>query len=153
MEQYLKQFANHAAYQAAESSLDTPNVSYCVQEGELHYNSQTADPTLLYLRYDQTNDKYIIVDYLGKLLKDSSSNTYLFRVDNTRGYRTYDYIASIDPTEISYYTNLWGTSDLTISCTSHDSESSQPPYEWYDSWWTFSGTTYHAGIFLSDVES
>lgn len=38
MNDHLKQFANHAAYQAAESSLDTPNVSLCVSEGDVHYN-------------------------------------------------------------------------------------------------------------------
>ena len=38
MNDHLKQFANHAAYQAAESNLDKPNVSLCVSEGEVHYN-------------------------------------------------------------------------------------------------------------------
>ena len=38
MLKYIKQFANHTAYQSAESSLDKPNVSLCVQEDEVHYN-------------------------------------------------------------------------------------------------------------------
>jgi hypothetical protein len=38
MEQYIKLFANHAAYEAVENNLDKPNVSLCVQENEVHYN-------------------------------------------------------------------------------------------------------------------
>ena len=34
---YLKKFENHAAYAAAESGLILPNVSLCVQEGDVHY--------------------------------------------------------------------------------------------------------------------
>ena len=35
---YLRKFENHAAYEAAESSLVLPNVSLCVNENEVHYN-------------------------------------------------------------------------------------------------------------------
>ncbi|MBO6254846.1 MAG: hypothetical protein J6O49_14565 [Bacteroidaceae bacterium] len=35
---YLREFTNHAAYEAAESSLIKPNVSLCAQENEVHYN-------------------------------------------------------------------------------------------------------------------
>lgn len=38
---YLKKFDNHAAYEAAESSLILPNVSLCEQENEVHYNPST----------------------------------------------------------------------------------------------------------------
>ena len=34
---YLKLFENHTAYEAAESGLILPNVSYCVNENEVHY--------------------------------------------------------------------------------------------------------------------
>lgn len=34
---YLRKFDNHAAYEAAESSLVLPNVSLCVNENEVHY--------------------------------------------------------------------------------------------------------------------
>lgn len=34
---YLKKFDNHAAYEAAKSSLILPNVSLCVNENEVHY--------------------------------------------------------------------------------------------------------------------
>jgi hypothetical protein len=38
MNKHLKLFANHSAYSQAESNLDKPNVSLCVQEDEVHYN-------------------------------------------------------------------------------------------------------------------
>ena len=41
MGKYLKKFENHAAYEAAESSLILPNVSLCVQENDVHYNPST----------------------------------------------------------------------------------------------------------------
>ena len=39
MGKYLTKFANHAAYEAAESGLILPNVSLCVQQNEVHYKS------------------------------------------------------------------------------------------------------------------
>ena len=38
---YLREFDNHAAYEAAESGLTLPNVSLCVNENEVHYNPST----------------------------------------------------------------------------------------------------------------
>ena len=40
MSKYLKKFANHAAYQAYVTSQEAilPNVSYCVQQDEVHFN-------------------------------------------------------------------------------------------------------------------
>lgn len=35
---YIREFENHAAYEAAESGLILPNVSLCVNENEVHYN-------------------------------------------------------------------------------------------------------------------
>ena len=54
MEKYLKQFANHTAYQTAESSLNKPNVSYCVQENEVHYKA--LDYSKDYLTFDILTD-------------------------------------------------------------------------------------------------
>ena len=34
---YIREFENHAAYEAAESGLILPNVSLCVNENEVHY--------------------------------------------------------------------------------------------------------------------
>ena len=41
MLKYIKQFANHTAYNAVKSNLDKPNVSLCEQENEVHYNPFT----------------------------------------------------------------------------------------------------------------
>ena len=38
MNDHLKQFATHSAYEAVKSNLDTPNVVLCTQEDEVHYN-------------------------------------------------------------------------------------------------------------------
>ena len=35
---YIREFENHAAYEAAQSGLILPNVSLCVNEDEVHYN-------------------------------------------------------------------------------------------------------------------
>ena len=37
---YLREFNNHAAYEAAKDSLILPNVSFCVQENEVHYKQK-----------------------------------------------------------------------------------------------------------------
>ena len=38
MNDHLKQFATHSAYEAIKNNLDTPNVVLCTQEDEVHYN-------------------------------------------------------------------------------------------------------------------
>ena len=53
MNDHLKQFVNHSAYQAVEDNLDLPNVSLCVQENEVHYNKEIEiDPNYLTLIYN-----------------------------------------------------------------------------------------------------
>jgi hypothetical protein len=37
MGKYIKKFENHSAYESAESGLILPNVSFCVNENEVHY--------------------------------------------------------------------------------------------------------------------
>ena len=53
MLKYIKEFANHTAYQSAESNLDKPNVSLCVQEDEVHYNPWVE--TRIIAKYNITN--------------------------------------------------------------------------------------------------
>ena len=36
--EYLREFADHNAYDIAKSSLSLPNVAHCIQEGDVHYN-------------------------------------------------------------------------------------------------------------------
>ena len=38
MEQHLKLFTNHSAYNAVKNQIDTPNVVMCQSENEIHYN-------------------------------------------------------------------------------------------------------------------
>jgi hypothetical protein len=38
MNDHLKQFATHSAYEAVKNNLDKPNVVLCTQEDEVHYN-------------------------------------------------------------------------------------------------------------------
>lgn len=38
MEKYITKFENHTEYEEANQNLILPNVSYCVQENEVHYN-------------------------------------------------------------------------------------------------------------------
>ena len=40
----LKKFENHSAYEAAQSNLILPNVSLCVNEGDVHYNPSSPVP-------------------------------------------------------------------------------------------------------------
>ena len=64
MQQYLKQFTNHSQYESyIATDYAKPNVSYCVQQNEVHYNpiviaqplivtynvEDTSNPTLLFL--------------------------------------------------------------------------------------------------------
>lgn len=71
---YLRKFDNHAAYEAAESSLVLPNVSLCVNENEVHYNpyvpptpvetrvvakfnvTDTSNPTNISYEYEDEDD-------------------------------------------------------------------------------------------------
>ena len=38
MNDHLKQFATHSAYETAKNNIDKPNVVLCTQENEVHYN-------------------------------------------------------------------------------------------------------------------
>ena len=73
MNDHLKQFANHAAYQAAESSLDTPNVSLCVSEGDVHYNP--------YVPHDYSQDYLTFVAL--------ETGTFKFRTENINNIISY----------------------------------------------------------------
>ena len=66
---YLREFTNHAAYEAAESSLMLPNVSLCAQENEVHYNPSEPEPpsdprlVVVYNVTDTTNETNILSEY------------------------------------------------------------------------------------------
>ena len=81
MLKYLKQFVNHTAYQAAESNLDKPNVSLCVQEDEVHYNPYIPEPDFTAIVYGSANgDDYPVgtkSEVWVELKKDITQNTVL----------------------------------------------------------------------------
>lgn len=63
MDEYIKLFQNHTQYETYKNSADyvTPNVSYCEQQDEVHYNPW-EDPRLIckFNITDTTNATYII---------------------------------------------------------------------------------------------
>lgn len=56
MNDHLKQFTNHTAYNAVKDNLDTPNVSLCVQENEVHYKPIPHDYSQDYLTFVALED-------------------------------------------------------------------------------------------------
>ena len=53
MQQYLKQFTNHSQYESyIATDYVKPNVSYCVQQNEVHYNPWVRDYSKEYLTFE-----------------------------------------------------------------------------------------------------
>lgn len=67
MLKYIKEFANHTAYQSAESNLDKPNVSLCVQEDEVHYNPYVdySNNYLTFIALENGTISFNILDSMG----------------------------------------------------------------------------------------
>ena len=65
MEQYIKQFANHSAYNAVKDQIDTPNVILCVQENEVHFNPPVETRVIAKFNVTNTNNYYKLVSYSG----------------------------------------------------------------------------------------
>ena len=106
MLKYIKEFANHTAYQSAESSLDKPNVSLCVQEDEVHYNpwvdnrliatfniTSTSNPTTI--MYSGSISQFTEIEIDG-IVQPSVVSSYTF---DTLGEHTVKYTL-LDPTSI-----------------------------------------------------
>ena len=74
---YLREFTNHAAYEAAESGLIKPNVSLCAQEKEVHYNPSEPEPpsdprlVVVYNVTDTTNETNILEQFYAPALFSS----------------------------------------------------------------------------------
>ena len=78
---YITKFTDHTAYTAAESSLVEPNVSYCVNENEVHYKPiEPPTPNPLYYRTisvnldGEENQLNVVVDSIGRLVLIEGSN-------------------------------------------------------------------------------
>ena len=88
---YITKFTDHAAYSAAESSLVEPNVSYCVNENEVHYKPIPSTPTgaaTAPLYEMDVNGLYRVVDAFGRLIvfNAGSSIIHLARRSNVQNY-------------------------------------------------------------------
>ena len=70
MGKFIKKFAAHTDYAAAESGLIKPNVSYCVSENEVHYNP--------YVNYAN--------EYLTFVAKENGTFTFTPRSNNVISY-------------------------------------------------------------------
>ena len=146
--EYIKAFNNHSAYTEVQDGLILPNVSYCIEEDEVHYNPY-IDPTLLYLRYDSESDRYFAVDYQGKLLKDSAKGI-LYRIPSVENpHYLWRWICDPNVGTMDYYSNLYGVSDNEIICDMRDYEAYDGGTNtyWY-SGWEYQGTYYTAGDML-----
>ena len=64
MSLFLKLFENHTQYEEARQNLILPNVSYCVNENEVHYNTYVPQP-----------DNIIIYSASAKLAETTSNKT------------------------------------------------------------------------------
>ena len=123
---YLKEFATQAAYDAAESSLLTPNVALIVANGEVKYKKGTTPPTETRLvcvyegRELYITDEYIDPsDYFSAMEVDDvelsevpTEPVYEFE---TEGEHIVKYTL-IDPTTISNSLFMWcaGLTSITI---------------------------------------
>lgn len=63
MQQYLKQFATHSAYEAVKNNLDKPNVVMCQSEGDVHYNPIREITFNIIEEYDWPDTKTRTVQY------------------------------------------------------------------------------------------
>ena len=97
MGKYLKKFENHSAYEAAESGLILPNVSYCVTENEVHYNPYVHDYSKEYLTFEIIDDGTITITAndaaIAKTLSYSTNNgqtwTSLTTSEETQSFGTF----------------------------------------------------------------
>ena len=65
MEQHIKLFANHSAYNAVKDQIDRPNVVMCQNEGDVHYNPPVETRVIAKFNVTNTNNYYKLVSYSG----------------------------------------------------------------------------------------
>lgn len=85
---YIKLFENHSGYEdfVSGGTMEKPNISHCVQENDVHYNSLI--------------DKVLVVKYVPELL------TVLIEQGDEVGQNVYD--TQIVPTQLYFYNNNFG---------------------------------------------
>ena len=112
MNDHLKQFATHSAYEAVKNNLDKPNVVLCTQEDEVHYNPY-VDPFNGHAYVDlglPSGTKWATVN-VGASSETDYGNYYMYGM----GSKTYDstdtpYDGTEDPLATSADTaaQVWG---------------------------------------------
>lgn len=112
MNDHLKQFATHSAYEAVKSNLDTPNVVLCTQEDEVHYNPY-VDPFNghAYVDLGLPSGTLWATMNVGANSETDYGNYYMYGM----GSKTYDstdtpYDGTEDPLDLSKDTarQVWG---------------------------------------------
>ena len=76
MGKYLKLFETHSEYNTYINGNDKvlPNVSYCEDNNEVHYNPNIIQPTACYWRpLNDGSDRQLLVDQLGRVLVDPTN--------------------------------------------------------------------------------
>ena len=83
---YLKKFQNHSQYESyIASGYAKPNVSYCVQESDVHYNPMTmADKYLTFTALEDTTFKLTI----GSAVSESILSSISYSTDNGKTWNT-----------------------------------------------------------------
>ena len=88
MKKYLTEFINHTAYEAVESGLTLPNVSYCVEENDVYYKE---------LEEDDYSQKYftLIAIEEGDLSFSGESGNFPFAY-STNGGKTWETLGKLE---------------------------------------------------------
>ena len=107
---YLREFANHAAYEAAERGLIKPNVSSCVQEKEVHYNPSSPEPP---------SDPRLIVVYN---VTDTTNETSILGVNNAPALFSSMEVDENEPQSVTSGYTFSTTGEHTIKYTPIDAE-------------------------------
>ena len=90
---YLRKFNNHSDYEQDRQILDLPNVSYCVQENEVHYNPYIHDYSQDYLTFEALGQ--CSFGFEPKQDRPTEYDKVKYSLDNGLTWRTLDFDGSI----------------------------------------------------------
>ena len=107
---YITKFENHSAYSAAESSLVEPNVSYCVNENEVHYKPIVSTLNEAFIR-PYTDGNYWLVAESGRVVLGTiqGSTSQLAFVSNDGGNTFTTTNFPVERPEYAYFGGVYET--------------------------------------------